>query len=454
MFNSLRNRILLISLLMLTLLMSGVGTWLYRSFYAAQVQGVKETLRIYSYSLLGSADRVMGQIQLPEYLPEGRFNTADSGLLAMLSDYRNQTLWTSHSADNMPLPQTLMVSAGEQRYSFAALNGEDFLLLRAGIRWGNKEQDQYTLTLAQTLQPLQQQLHEYRNTLVAVLLGFGCLLLIIQGLVLHWGLVPLKRVARQLNQIHQGQLDHISGRYPLELTPLTNNLNLLLKNEQAQRERYRNQLADLSHSLKTPLAVIRGLTEGEAGLTEADSQMLQEIRAQTDIMNERIRYQLQRATSQSSSLSIRQNRVVDVITPLCSAMKKVYAADALVIDQAIGDVIFFGDEQDLLEIAGNLIDNACKYGHGRVRVSTQQNADEWQLLVEDNGSGVAEDQRERILQRGVRLDSLLPGQGIGLALVSELVAQYQGRMQVRESTLGGACFCVSFPSLRADDPAL
>jgi len=446
MLNSLGNRILLLSLLLLSFLMVGIGIWLYQSFYAAQLQGVQETLRVYSYSLLGSAERVDGRMHLPEFLPEGRFNTPGSGLLAVLTDYRNEPLWTSYSAQSMPLPQTVAVAVGEQRFSVATLNNENYMLLRSGIRWGEAGQDQYILTLAQNLGTVQQQAEEYRNILIAVLLVSGLVLLFLQWLTPRWGLAPLRRVAQQLKLIHQGQLDHISGNYPRELKPLTSNLNLLLKNEQAQRERYRHQMADLSHSLKTPLAVISGLLD--EGL--CDEQAIAEIRVQTSIMNERIRYQLQRAQQQSSALSIRQTEVQPLLESLRNAMNKVYAGQQVSIGLSCAGVVFQGDKQDLMEIAGNLLDNACKYGHGQVLVSAQRMTEpddgSWALCVEDNGDGIAEDQRQRILQRGVRLDSLLPGQGIGLALVSGLVAHYQGSIRVEDSDLGGTCFRVIFPS--------
>jgi two-component system sensor histidine kinase PhoQ len=128
-----------------------------------------------------------------------------------------------------------------------------------------------------------------------------------------------------------------------------------------------------------------------------------------------------------------------------AALTKVYGHVPVTISLSGRDVDFFGDENDLMEIAGNLLDNACKYGAGLVKVTVTEHASGWQLMVEDNGPGIVTEQRQRILQRGVRLDSMVSGQGIGLALVSDLVSQHNGSISITDSELGGACFTVILP---------
>lgn len=441
MLNSLRNRILLFTLLMLALLMSGIGVWLYQSFYSAQLETHKEKLRLHTLGLLASAELRDGRMTLPEYLPEGRFNSSGSGLFARLLDYQGNTLWLSPSARDLVMPAAVLASPGEWRFSLARLNDHEFLFARFGISWGDGEQSQYTLTLAEDLHPVLQQAADYRNGLITTLLLFGSLLLLMQWLILRWGLAPLRRVSEQLRLISEGRQGDLSGRYPQELTPLTSNLNLLLNNEQAQRERYRNQLADLSHSLKTPLAVMTGLIAQPA--LSADDR--KELALQAELMSDRIRYQLQRAVNQASALSIHRTEVMPQLRSLVAALTKVYGHVPVNISLTGREVDFFGDENDLMEIAGNLVDNACKYGAGRVMVSVDEHASGWQLTVEDNGPGIATEQRQRILQRGVRLDSMVSGQGIGLALVSDLVSQHNGTISITDSELGGACFTVILP---------
>jgi len=162
-------------------------------------------------------------------------------------------------------------------------------------------------------------------------------------------------------------------------------------------------------------------------------------------MSERIRFQLQRAVSQAQSFSLQKVAVKPVAESLLGVMKKVYADKQLTLQLVADDDVFFlGDDNDLTEIIGNLLDNACKYGHRQVLISAHNTSSGWQLCVEDDGPGVAEEQHEHILQRGVRLDTMTAGQGLGLALVSDILALYDARLGIRESLLGGACFILEF----------
>lgn len=440
MLNSLRARIMVSTAVLLTLMMSAVGVWLYQSFNFAQMDSLKDKLRLHSFSVLALADVQHGQFRLPEFLPEGRFNESGSGLYARVINGSFEQVWQSRSADNIPPFEAVEVKAGEWFYSLARRGDHEYLLARYGVSFGLQKNDHFVLTVVEDLSALQRQLYIYRNSLILALGMFGGLLLLMQWLVLRWGLAPLRLVTAKLQRLQQGEESDLAGAYPKELQPLTSNLNQLLQNEQAQRERYRNQLADLSHSLKTPLAVITGLVS-EPQLDEADRQ---ELQAQAGLMDERIRFQLQRAVSQAGALSIHRTAVKPVLESLCSALTKVYAGRPVHIRLQCGAQQFGGDENDLMEIAGNLLDNACKYGNGQVAVSCGDLEHGWYLKVEDNGPGIATDRRAQILQRGVRLDTMETGQGLGLALVADILPQYRGQLSICGSALGGACFCVEF----------
>lgn len=440
MLNSLRVRILVSTAILLTLMMSAVGVWLYQSFYFAQMDSLKDKLRLHSFSVLALADVHQGQFRLPEFLPEGRFNERGSGLYARVIDGLFEQVWQSRSAADFPPFEAVDVNAGEWSYSLARRNEHEYLLARYGVSFGLQKTEHFVLTVVEDLGAVQQQLQTYRNSLMLALGMFGGLLLLMQWLVLRWGLSPLRAVAETLQRLQQGEESELGGPYPRELQPLTSNLNQLLQNEQAQRERYRNQLADLSHSLKTPLAVITGLV-AEPQLSESDRQ---ELKTQAGLMDERIRFQLQRAVSQAGALSIHRSDVKPVLESLRSALTKVYAARPVHILLHCGAQQFCGDENDLMEIAGNLLDNACKYGNGQVAVSCGDLEHGWYLKVEDNGPGIAADRRAQILQRGVRLDTMETGQGLGLALVADILPQYRGQLSICDSALGGACFCVEF----------
>ena len=443
MLNSLRARLMLFTTLLLALLMLGIGVWLYQSFYYAQVSGLQERLRLHGYSLLALADYRSGKLWVPDYLPEERFNTAGSGLYAKILDANDTVVWRSLSARNLPPVSGLAAAPGEWRYSFAHMQNEEYMIARLGVNWGAAGNDnpQFNLLMIENLTDFNQQLVNYRNSMDYALVTFAVLLIIMQLLILRWGLAPLRRVSHDLEKLQRGEQADLTGDYPRELQPLTTNLNQLLQSERAQRERYRNMLADLSHSLKTPLAVMSGMVH-QPQLSDDDRQ---ELERQINTMSERIRFQLQRAVSQVQSFSLQKVAVKPVAESLLGVMKKVYADKQLTLQLVADDDVFFlGDDNDLTEILGNLLDNACKYGRSQVLVSIHKTAFGWQLCVEDDGPGVAQTQHAHILQRGVRLDTVIAGQGLGLALISDILALYDARLSIRDSVLGGACFVLEF----------
>ena len=218
---------------------------------------------------------------------------------------------------------------------------------------------------------------------------------------------------------------------------LTDNLNHLLVRERAQQQRYRDALADLAHSLKTPLALLKGV----AGDPQLLSQTLPE---QLERMNHIVAYQLQRASTAGAARFAVALAVNPVLDKTAASLRKVYAEKGLQLDIVADEVLWKIDEGDLYELLGNLLDNACKWCRQRVRVTLASDADALHLEVADDGPGVADPQA--ILRRGVRADEQVPGHGIGLAMIADIVHAYGGELAIRRSNLGGASFCVTLPA--------
>jgi two-component system sensor histidine kinase PhoQ len=261
--------------------------------------------------------------------------------------------------------------------------------------------------------------------------------------VLGWGLTPLRRLAAEVAAIEAGSTERLVGDYPAEVQPLTSNLNALLDGERSRRERVRNTLADLAHSLKTPLAVLRSASTTEPGFARL-------VHEQTAHMEQIVNYQLQRSAGGSHKL-LQLVAVRPLVERLRDTLLKVYADRQLVVDVAIdSQVQFRGDERDFLEITGNVMDNACKYGRGRVWVSaTGGGSSPLSLVVEDDGQGIPAGERERILQRGTRLDQLGSGDGLGhglgLAVAADIIQSYRGSLDIETSVRGGARVVLHFP---------
>jgi two-component system, OmpR family, sensor histidine kinase PhoQ len=269
------------------------------------------------------------------------------------------------------------------------------------------------------------------------------LLLSALAVLFRWVLRPVRQVEHEIEEIEAGRASELAGVYPRELAGITANMNALLRNERDRLERYRNTLGNLAHSLKTPLAVARSL---------ADTPQLQE---QITRMDDIVRYQLKRASmSGGTGLGSAPVEVRSVLDALRATLLKVYADKRLDIEvEADVSLRFVGDQGDLMEIAGNLLDNACKWSRQRVRVtatpliSPNVRREGLLLVVEDDGPGIAVEQREHVLKRGARLDERMNGQGIGLSVVQELAQLSGGAVEIDSSPLGGCKITVRLPAL-------
>jgi len=261
------------------------------------------------------------------------------------------------------------------------------------------------------------------------------LLLLVMYLVTRWSLRPLQKIGLEVKAIEDHRQSGFEQEYPAEISPLTENLNILLKRESYQRERYRNALDDLAHSLKTPLAVLTGLSD-QARL---EQEQVETLRDQTDRMNQIVSYQLQKTSSVADVSISKPVDLVVIVEKLLSALEKVYREKMIQIERDLPQTLFLRiDEGDCLEAVGNLLDNAFKYCGRRVSVKALANADRSiSLLIEDDGNGLEENEIDQILNRGTRLDEATEGQGIGLAVVADIVKAYDIRLEFGRASCGG-----------------
>ncbi|PJG59954.1 ATP-binding protein [Aeromonas cavernicola] len=256
-----------------------------------------------------------------------------------------------------------------------------------------------------------------------------------------WSLGSLRDMARQIDEIRAGKRESLGGDVDRELAPLTESLNQLLENERQQTQRYQHALNDLAHSLKTRLALIQITTREMALGRDIQSNINEQILT----MDQMIQYQLRRAVTGRQRLANKGTEPVPLIEKLLASLAKVYRHKKLQTHfQFDDDALFHGEQGDLMELMGNLLDNACKFAISEVRVTLQRHGQQLCIHVEDDGPGIDPTQSEQIFQRGVRADSS-PGQGIGLAVVTEIVDSYHGHISVDASVLGGARFTITLP---------
>ncbi len=419
---SLRKRLLATTgaILLLFLLLTAVA--LDRALDAYTRHAEFDRLQGMIYSLLGATDIDPGNrvsVAL-DRIPAPRLQQPASGLSAAIFDADGQRLWRSPSLlDELPPPSF----PGIDQWRFDANGG---FTLDYGLEWlfGDGAR-RYTIRVTDTASPLQRETARLSHRLWLWLALVSALLVATLLALLYWGLRPLSAIRRSLDAIRAGRASRLDVDVPEEIEPLTRSLNELIDHQKRQQQRFRDALADLAHSLKTPLAVMRN-----TGAAQADRQLAQQL----DRIDEIIGYQLKRAASRGSGTLTAARTVRPVVERLQRALGKVYADKGVVFVNAVaGDFKLRIDEDDLMELLGNLLDNAAKYGRSRVEVRSDGDA----LLIDDDGPGFPDD-AGALLRRGRRADSRQPGQGIGLAVVDDITRGCGLGLTLTRSPLGGA----------------
>jgi two-component system sensor histidine kinase PhoQ len=442
---SLRGRLLIAASVVLAAFLSLTGLSLDRAFRESALAAVQDRLQAQVYMLLGAVNvDAFNRLTLPQALPEARFSTPDSGLYADLMDSQGNLVWHSPSLLGLALPFFPAVrNPGDTQFApLESSDGTPLFVLAFTVSWeiAHNQYQLYTFRVAETRRDFDDQVWSFRRGLWGWLLVSTAVLLAAQGLILRWSLKPLRRVATEIKDIETGRRDELSSGYPEELQPLTVNLNALLRQGHAHLERYRNALGDLAHSLKTPLAVLRGALENDADPVE----LRQTLGEQVERMNRTVDYQLQRAAASGRIALSAPLPVAPIARKILDSLAKVYAERAPRLRAEIAaTTVFHGDEGDLLEILGNLADNACKWCRRQVVVrawpADHGGRTELVVEVEDDGPGIPADQAPLLLHRGQRADPTVAGHGIGLAVVRNLVEEvYYGRLEVGRGSLGGA----------------
>lgn len=399
----------------------------------------EDRLQLIIYGLLAAVDRNRSGLSITvasERLFESSLMTPGSGLNALLYNQRREVIWHSRSvSESFSDIETLQ--PGDWQFRTLDENDKPFFRLAFALQWPDVRDrlQRYDVVVWQDASRYFKQRDRFRQTLWTWLILTTILLLVVMYLVMMWSLQPLKQVGREVKAIEDREQDGFESNYPKELKPLTENLNFLLNREKHQRQRYRNAMDDLAHSLKTPLAVLKGFAiNKDLDLTETKT-----LREQVDRMDQIVSYQLQKASSVGGGEIIRPIEIVALMAKVLSALEKVYRDKMVRLDVDLPKEIFLRmDEGDFLEVIGNLLDNAFKYGKNLVQLSCQSLSNGEMLInIEDNGNGLNEDEIRKILKRGTRLDEVHEGQGIGLAVVADIVKTYNIDLNFKSSRLGG-----------------
>lgn len=439
--NSLKARLVISALLFILVLLPLIGVALNDAFTEQVKSATKNELSAYVYSILAVTEVENKQISIPELVLENRFNLIQSGLYAIATTEdasgKQTIVWHSQSfMGMMPPPHFTIPATGQSAFEQIELAEQPHLIYSFSVSFASQNQNvPVTIHIIKDEREFQQQIDQFNQQLWTWLLILMFVMLVFQLSWLVWTLQPLARFTQELHSVEQGKSMQLSSQYPTELQAVARQLNILLNTEQTQRKRYRNALADLAHSLKTPLAVIKS----QADLSEASSE-------QVSVISRIIGHQLKRAQTAAAASWHLGIRVDDVAAKLLRTLAKIYREPQINLSGEMADAaVFKGDEADLTEILGNVLDNACKAAKSTVKLTVTGDAYQLLICIEDDGPGISEALQNQIFERGIRADSYHQGNGIGLAIVRDLVDSYNGRISVsRSETLGGAKFSISF----------
>ncbi|MDE2606277.1 MAG: histidine kinase [Burkholderiales bacterium] len=438
---SIRARLLLGAALVLVAFMAGAGFALERAHADSVRDQHFSRLQGTVYLLLARAELDdSGALVMPPSLSEPRLSLPQSGLYASISNPKRQQQWTSPSAVGVHPPFVRDgIAPGEWRYATLPGSPRGYLAVSYAVNWATGASSApLVLSVLEDRREYDREVAVFARTLWTWLGGAAVLLLVAQLLLLQWAAGPLARVVAQVRRIEAGEQERIEGRYPAEIQPLADNLNTLIRQERERQVRYKEALSFLAHSLKTPLAVLRN------ALAEP-RQLPDTVREQVARMDDIVQHQLGRARAGGATRFAPPVLLPTVLDRVRDALRKVYADKGLAIaTDCAPDLTWRIDEGDLFEILGNVMDNAAKWARTRVSARAWREGGRLHLRVEDDGPGFSD--TESVRQIHVRGDERVPGHGVGLAVVDDLVASHHGELKLSRGPLGGALVEIVLPA--------
>lgn len=443
---SLRLRLLGATLVTLVLALAGAHWWLHGLFR-------DHVLRQFDSTLVQQLDQLTARLTFndqgapqidPRSLSDPRWERPYSGLYWQLDRVdaqgpgsaqaegrsgvlRSRSLWDTQ----LGLALDALEPGGLHTHEAVGPAGEPVRVVERTVT----NNASWRLMVAADTRELQQASERFSGLLAASLAGLGVLLALAALAQVSVGLAPLRRMGEALQRLRDGHTRRLEGEFPLEVQPLVEDFNSVLERNAEVVERARTQAGNLAHALKTPLAVL-----GNAAAQAGPSELGRLVTEQIGQAQRHIQWHLARARAAATRhMPGQRTPLAPLLAGLVRVMDKVYAERSLQLqcDSVATDLAFAGEEQDLQDMLGNLLDNACRSARLRVRVGAQRQGGHLCICVDDDGPGIPLELRPSVLQRGVRLDESVPGSGLGLSIVEDLASLYGGTLALHTSPEGG-----------------
>ena len=346
--------------------------------------------------------------------------------------------WRSRSLWDQELPR--LPEAGLKGNLQLGPEGQQLLVLRSDYKRFGKS---ISISVAQDYTPVRESFRLMRQIGLVIGLAALLLVLILQRVTVRRALRPLETARNQIAQLQQGQRSQLDTQVPLELEPLVAQINHLLAHTEDSLKRSRNALGNLGHALKTPMAVLLSAASSDA--LKAHPQLSQLLREQLQQVQQRLNRELNRARLAGDALPGALFDCEQELPGLLATLRMIHGEHLDLSYQVAPGLQLPWDREDLLELLGNLLDNACKWADAEVRLSVSETPQGYRLAVEDDGPGIPEAQRDQVFSRGARLDEQRVGHGLGLGIVRDIVEVWGGVLQLQESELGGLKVLIQLP---------
>jgi signal transduction histidine kinase len=366
-------------------------------------------------------------------------STAPDGSKVLPMTLRSRSLWDSA----LQLPVDALADGATHRHDISGPRGEALRVLERVVQPPAPHDRAWRLAVAADPRTAQEAITRFQGVLAASLAGLGGLLVLAALAQVALGLAPLQAMQRGLQLVRGGQQARLQGKFPLEVQPLIDAFNQVLDQQADSLAKARAQAGNLAHGLKTPMAVL-----AQAATSAPPGELPALIQEQVQLAQRHMQWHLARARAAASpQMPGQRTPVQPLLEGLCRTLGKLHADRALQLQSPpdAADLAFAGEAQDLQEMVGNLLDNACRSARHAVQLRVERQGHQLCFTVEDDGPGIAPNQREAVLQRGVRLDETPAGSGLGLAIVLDLATTYGGTLSLGDAqTLGGlrACLCL------------
>lgn len=439
---SLTRRVIGISILWIAVLLIGGGLALDRVLTKAITNTWDTGLDSVLTAMISSAELdSRGDVLFNRPLADQRFLEPASGLYYQISgegheDWRSRSLWDRAIKVTPEMREKNGVGMDNMQFPDEPLR----VMTRTVILPGSETR--WVFIVAQSRDALEEQIKALRTIVLWSFVSLGVGLIALAALQVFIGLRPLRHIRREISRMRAGEKSRVTAPLPVEVQPMVEELNALLAHTESQAEEARRHAGNLAHALKTPLTVV--MNAATANAPDLSPTVIREavtMRRQIDHHLARARAIGRRGSSQS------RTEVWPSLEAVERAVERLYP-DVRVDRDGAQDAVVRIERQDLDEMIGNLVENAAKYGGGSVFVTVEPKGTAWvDVVVEDDGKGIPPDERERIFDRGVRLDSGKPGTGLGLAIVRDVAEIYGGTVELGESEdLGGLLVRLRLPS--------